>query len=670
MTDDTTPTARAVSPHGGRRPSSVTTPAPDRPVPDRPAPGGRSSLDTRAVGETPLPATGPQPPRPARAAADVVRSVLTDSRPAVLRLLAWTLVSALPALVSGKAMALAVDRGFLDHRPDRAACWLALFAGAALTGAWATRQTYPQLAHVVEPMRDRLVRRLVSGLLHRSVAARGRPDASAATAVAQLTRQVEAVRDATAGQLLVVSHFALTAVAVLAGTALLAPAATPLIAVPLLLALAGFAATTPVTMRRQRRAFAADENLARLCADTLTALRDIVTCGARRPAEEDLLAAVAASARANRSLAATAALRRVLVALGAHLPLLLVVLAAPALVRRGLTPGEVMGVLAYLTGTLEPALRLLVQGVGSSWLRLAVAAERLAAASRLPPAPAGEEASGGGGDGGDGEREPESERVRHGEKDSLRRLGEKGAADGSVRLRGVSYSYGAAAEPVFDALDLTLRDGEHLAVVGPSGVGKSTLADVLAGDVPPDRGDVVLGGTPADRLTPRELADLRVLLPQEAYVFAGELGENLRWLRPRAAERDVLSAVRAVGAASLVDRLGGLEATVDPAALSAGERQTIALVRAHLSPARLVILDEATRHLDAQAELRVEEAFRGRPGTVVSITHRPGPARRADRVLFLDGDRALVGTHRELLATAPGYRELVGGHDGGPDPTD
>ncbi|MEU1501980.1 ABC transporter ATP-binding protein [Streptomyces sp. NPDC005732] len=656
MTDDTAPTARAASPRGGRRPSPMTTPAP-----------GRPSLDTRAAGETPPPATGPEPPRPARAAADVVRSVFTDSRPAVLRLLAWTLVSALPALVSGKAMALAVDRGFLDHRPDRAACWLALFAGAALTGAWATRQTYPQLAYVVEPMRDRLVRRLVTGLLHRSVAARGRPDASAATAVAQLTRQVEAVRDATAGQLLVVSHFALTAAAVLAGTALLAPAATPLIAVPLLLALAGFAATTPVTMRRQRRAFAADENLARLCADTLTALRDIVTCGARRPAEEELLAAVTASARANRSLAATAALRRVLVALGAHLPLLLVVLAAPALVRRGLTPGEVMGVLAYLTGTLEPALRLLVQGVGSSWLRLAVAAERLAAASRLPPAPVGEEASG---DGGDGEREPKSERVRHGEKDSPRRLGEKRAADGSVRLRGVSYSYGAAAEPVFDALDLTLRDGEHLAVVGPSGVGKSTLADVLAGDVLPDRGDVVLGGTPADRLTPRELADVRVLLPQEAYVFAGELGENLRWLRPRAAERDVLSAVRAVGAASLVDRLGGLGATVDPAALSAGERQTIALVRAHLSPARLVILDEATRHLDARAELRVEEAFRGRPGTVVSITHRPGPARRADRVLFLDGDRALVGTHRELLATAPGYRDLVGGHDGGPDPTD
>ncbi|MFF2993499.1 ATP-binding cassette domain-containing protein [Streptomyces sp. NPDC057950] len=617
----------------------------------------------------------PVPRRPARAAAEVLRSAFTESRPAVLRLLGWTLLSALPALVSGKAMALAVDRGFLEHRPGQAACWLAVFATAALIGAWATRQTYPQLAHVVEPMRDRLVRRLVSGLLHRGVAARGRPDASAATAVAQLTRQVEAVRDATAGQLLIVSHFALTAVAVLGGTAMLAPAATPLIAVPLLLALTGFAATTPVTMRRQRQAFAADENLARLCADTLTALRDIVTCGARRPTEEDLLDAVAAGVRANRALAVTAAVRRLLVAVGAHLPLLLVVLAAPALVRRGLTPGEVMGVLAYLTGTLEPALRLLVQGVGSSWLRLAVAAERLAAASEPPPASVDADGPRTGVDGEDGESGVGGEDWQDGEdgEDGEQGIdGDRGhgPVDGSVCLRGISYSYGAAADPVFDALDLTLRDGEHLAVVGPSGVGKSTLADVLAGDVPPDRGNVLLGGAAAARLTPRELARVRVLLPQDAYVFAGELQENLRWLCPRAPEREVMSAVHALGAAPLVERLGGLEATVDPAALSAGERQIVALVRAHLSPARLVILDEATRHLDAQAELHVEEAFRTRPGTVVTITHRPGPARRADRVLFLDGDRALVGTHSELLATAPGYRALVGGHGGDLDYTD
>ncbi|MFJ8005271.1 ATP-binding cassette domain-containing protein [Streptomyces fagopyri] len=714
MTDDTTPAVRSKTPSVRRPPKGTTsTRAPVTPVtPAAPAPREAVAREAAAT------AVGPVPRRPARAAAEVLRSACVESRPAVVRLLAWTLLSALPALVSGKAMALAVDRGFLGHRPGQAACWLALFAVAALIGAWAARQTYPQLAHVVEPMRDRLVRRLVSGLLHRGVAARGRPDASTATAVAQLTRQVEAVRDSMAGQLLVVSHFALTAVAVLGGTAMLAPAATPLIAAPLLLALAGFAATTPVTMRRQRRAFAADENLARLCADTLTALRDIVTCGARGPAERELLAAVTASVRANRALAVTAAVRRLLVALGAHLPLLLVVLAAPALVRRGLTPGEVMGVLAYLTGTLEPALRLLVQGVGSSWLRLAVAAERLAAASQPPPASAGAEVPR---DVEDGAVQGEADGSRNGEEDSARRAEENGArsgeaddarhvqgdgsrppdtvvpakrrpvgvtppkrrpdpapdgghghspADGSVRLRDVSYSYGAAAEPVFDALDLTLHDGEHLAVVGPSGVGKSTLADVLAGDVPPDRGDVVLGGTAAGRLGPEELARVRVLLPQDAYVFAGELQENLRWLHPGASERDVMSAVRALGAAPLVERLGGLEATVDPAALSAGERQILALVRAHLSPVRLVILDEATRHLDARSELQVEEAFRVRPGTVVTITHRPGPARGADRVLFLDGERALVGTHSELLSTAPGYRALVGGHGVDLDPTD
>lgn len=157
-----------------------------------------------------------------------------------------------------------------------------------------------------------------------------------------------------------------------------------------------------------------------------------------------------------------------------------------------------MGVLAYLTGTLEPALRLLVQGVGSSWLRLAVAAERLAAASQPPPTSVDADGPRTGVDGVDG---VDGADIMDGEHGVDGNRGHR-PVDGSVRLRGISYSYGAAADPVFDALDLTLHDGEHLAVVGPSGVGKSTLADVLAGDVPPDRGNVVLGGAAAGRLTP------------------------------------------------------------------------------------------------------------------------------------------------------------------------
>ncbi|MFD8749948.1 ATP-binding cassette domain-containing protein [Kitasatospora sp. NPDC059577] len=586
----------------------------------------------------------------------------------MLRLLAWSLLSAAPALVSGKALALAVDRGFLAGRPAQAAGWLALFAVVSVAGAWASRQTYPWLAEVVEPMRDRLLGRVVTGMLHGAAATPGRTDGSGAVAVARLTRQVEAVRDTVAGQLLVVSHFALTAVAVVAGSAALAPAAALLIAGPLLLSLLAFAALAPATVRRQREAFAAEEELARSCADALQALRDLVACGARDEAEREVLATVAANEAAGRSLARLAGARRLIVSAGAHLPLLLVVLAAPALVGRGMTPGAVVGVLAYLTGTLEPALRLLVQGAGASWLRLAVAADRLATAGGHPDdGPTTDRHPAGGhpdvGHPDDGAPEPAeagtATPVDHPDDAAAR------PADGSVELTGVSFAYGAAADPVLDGFDLAVHDGEHLAVVGPSGIGKSTLADILAGVVAPDRGRVLLGGIAPARLTGPDLARARVLLPQDPYVFTGTVAENLRWLAPHASTAAVLTAADAVGARSLVERLGGPGGHVTPAALSAGERQLIALARAHLCDARLVILDEATRHLDAAAELRVDRAFRDRPGTVVTITHRIGPARRADRVLFLDGAQPLLGTHRSLLAEVPAYRRLTG--DPAPD---
>jgi ATP-binding cassette subfamily C protein len=115
-----------------------------------------------------------------------------------------------------------------------------------------------------------------------------------------------------------------------------------------------------------------------------------------------------------------------------------------------------------------------------------------------------------------------------------------------------------------------------------------------------------------------------------------------------------------VGLTALVTRLGGYEAEVDPAALSAGERQLIALARAYLSPARLVLLDEATCHLDPAAEAAAEDAFAARPGTLVVIAHRMSSALRANRVLVLDGDSADIGTHDALLRRSALYRDLVG----------
>jgi ATP-binding cassette subfamily C protein len=229
-----------------------------------------------------------------------------------------------------------------------------------------------------------------------------------------------------------------------------------------------------------------------------------------------------------------------------------------------------------------------------------------------------------------------------------------------LAVRGLTFAYGPHAEPVLRDLDLDVPDGDHLTIVGPSGIGKSTLAGLLCGLLPPDTGTVTLGGVPLSVVTAPELAASRVLIPQEAYVFTGTVHDNLVYLRPDASVADVRRAVAAVGADHLIDRLGGLDALVNPAELSSGERQLLALVRAYLSAAPVVVLDEATCHLDGVAERRAEEAFAARHGTLIVIAHRMSSALRAKRVLILDGNAAIVGDHDTVRATSPLYRELLG----------
>jgi ATP-binding cassette subfamily C protein len=111
---------------------------------------------------------------------------------------------------------------------------------------------------------------------------------------------------------------------------------------------------------------------------------------------------------------------------------------------------------------------------------------------------------------------------------------------------------------------------------------------------------------------------------------------------------------------ALVDRLGGYDAELDPATLSAGERQLVTLVRAYVSPAWLVILDEASCHLDPSTEALVEQAFARRPGTLIVIAHRISSALRAEQILVLDGTQVLHGSHDELLERSGLYGDLVG----------
>ncbi|MDQ1043378.1 ABC-type multidrug transport system fused ATPase/permease subunit [Streptomyces sp. V4I2] len=186
------------------------------------------------------------------------------------------------------------------------------------------------------------------------------------------------------------------------------------------------------------------------------------------------------------------------------------------------------------------------------------------------------------------------------------------------------------------------------------------MTALIAGVLEPQADQVDLGGVPVRSLGMDRLSRSRVLIPQEAYVFAGTLRENLAYLLPTATTPDLDAAVHAIGADPLAERLGGYDAAVNPALLSAGERQLIALVRALLPPARLVLLDEATCHLDPSAESVAERAFASRPATLIVCAHRISSALRADLVLVMDGPRCRLGTHEQLLADCALYRDLIG----------
>ncbi|MER5705933.1 ABC transporter ATP-binding protein [Micromonospora sp. NPDC002296] len=591
----------------------------------------------------------------------VTWAALRARRPVVARLAGWSVVEALPALLSGALVARAVDEGFLAGRPGVGLGWLGLLAGAVLVGAVATGRTYRSLGAVVEPFRDELAARVVRAALRDATRAGGRADSAAA---ARLTHQVELVRDTFAGLLMVTRGFLFAAGAALLGLVALDPVVAALVAAPLVAGLAVFLAALPAMAGQQRRYVRAGEELGRAGASALSGHRDVRACGAAGRVVADVGRRVADQAAAERILSRMSAVRSLSIGVGGWLPLAVLLLAAPRLVDRGLTAGALLGALIYVSTGLQPALHALVQGVGGGGLRYVVTLDRIL---RTCPDPTDEPSP---------QRDAPTPTAAPSGRPDEQSSGAPdpgppagpGGTEPAVRVRGLTFRYGAAARPVLADVTLSLPAGEHLAVVGASGAGKSTLAALLSGLLAPQAGTVLLGGVPVAGAPPSALARLRVLVPQEAYVFTGSLADNLRYLRPEADDGTVSDAVNALGAGALAARLGGLDGAVTPGALSAGERQLVAAVRAYLSPAPLVILDEATCHLDPAAEAKVEDAFARRPGTLVVIAHRITSAVRARLVLVVDGERPVAGTHEELLDRSAAYRELVGHWDDRPTP--
>ncbi|GAA4946953.1 ABC transporter ATP-binding protein [Yinghuangia aomiensis] len=589
--------------------------------------------------EQPRHAAAASDPGGMRAGWSLLAAELRPRKPALVRVLGWSVLEGVPALLSGALVAAAIDQGFLAGRPGVGFALLGMLGLAMLLRVLATYAMFPHLASVVEPLRDALVRRVVGDALDTALAEQGggarRTDPAAA--VARLTEQVESCRNLTASLLRTLRQLAVTVVAALVGLAVLAPLALPLVLIPLVPAGWLFVRLLGPLARRRRDLLLADERIAAETGRTVAGLRDIVALGAQERVLGDLGTAIDAQAHATRQLARASALRLLVVGVGAQLPVVLLVAAAPVLIRHGmLTPGEVAGAVLYLVKELGPALRALTATVGDWILELGVVTGRLAEATapREDAEPA----------------QPAAGPVRA-----------PSPRPAALDVYGVTFAYGPHAAPVVADLTLTVPDRGHLAVVGPSGVGKSTLAALLAGLLAPDAGGVALYGIPVAALDPARLRRDVAVVPQEAYVFAGTVRENLTYLHPAATEAELDRAVRLVGCRDLVARLGGYEAGIpDPTALSAGERQLVALARTFVSPARLVILDEATCHLDPATEALAERAFAARPGALVVIAHRMDSARRADRVLVLDGHIPAVGTHEELMDRSALYADLTG----------
>lgn len=567
---------------------------------------------------------------PEQTARRLFLSALSGRGEELRRLLAWSIVQALPAYLSGRLVAAAIDDGFLAGRTGHGFVLLGLLGLSACFGAWATRETYLRLARIVEPFRDELATLAVTGALRHSTAAGAAGDTAG---VARLTQQVEIVRDAYAAILLVGQNFLVVTGGALFGLATLMPEMLVLVLPPLVAGVTIFLFALRRMAARQRESILAEERMAERMAAVTADIRDVVACGAEDRAAPMVGEHIDAQALATRALARLTAIRIVAVAVGGLLPVILILAAGPWLVASGATAGMILGALTYVLRGMQPALQTFVDGISGPGLWLVVTLRRIVETSDDRGADADPQ-----------DAPPAWLPPRH----------------HGVRLSGVTFAYGSFAEPVICDLDLAVPHGEHLAVVGPSGVGKSTLANVIAGILQPQDGEVLLGGVPLRQIDPATLAQHRVLIPQEAYVFAGSLYENLAYLHEGVSQPDIDRAVRLLGMRAIVERLGGYDAELDPATLSAGERQLVTLVRAYVSPAWLIILDEASCHLDPTAEALVERAFARRPGTFIVIAHRISSALRAQRILVMDGTQVLHGAHEDLLAQSALYRDLVG----------
>jgi len=303
-----------------------------------------------------------------------------------------------------------------------------------------------------------------------------------------------------------------------------------------------------------------------------------------------------------------------------------------------IAPPEISFVTGFFILLLAPEFYAPLRNLGTHYhgrMEAIAAAERLVAVldTELPPAP---------------------RQVATLSADRLRR----------IRFDAVSYSY-EPGRPALDHTSFEIGAGERIALVGPSGAGKTTVASLLLGFIRPDSGRILIDDQPLQALDLNDWRRRLAWLPQQPRLFQGSIADNIRLGLPDATLDAVRDAARRAQAAEFIDRLPrGYDTAVGErgAGLSGGQIQRVALARAFLRDAKLVILDEATASLDPASEALVQRAVdqlaEGR--SMLVIAHRLSTVRDADRILVIDGGRIVEsGAHAELIERDGPYRRML-----------